>query len=342
MRLWVTVVLLVTTSVFADEYLVSTSAQLRAALCTGSQDETEVVVIQLGPGIYDPADDGLGPFTYLNNMRNSLKFRCPSGSAPVVGSSSHPWLVVKDVEAIYFENMTEPPGIGYISNPPPYVEDYLMDAEGNMTPFDRLPYALYKVAVLITGDRPPSWPYLQYAEVDGFLIWRAQYWGSDIPDPLGDFDRDGVNEIDEFRVGTSPLLPDSDGDTLPDGWELEFCGLNAPNPLVADGQDTGVGGFEYITAYQSGLNPRFKYEGCKVMALPEGWNLIGVGDDCLAPQTSLMAGSLWGWTGRQYFPVEDQVDGAPWHSSGVLKAGHGYWLFLSGAGEIVLLPDCYQ
>ena len=54
--------------------------------------------------------------------------------------------------------------------------------------------------------------------------------------PDDNFDGDGLSNLSEYEKGTDPLKPDSDGDSLPDGWE-DFYGLN---PL----DDTGVNGKE--------------------------------------------------------------------------------------------------
>lgn len=49
-----------------------------------------------------------------------------------------------------------------------------------------------------------------------------------------DTDRDGLSDYDELYVyGTSPYLPDTDGDGIPDGVEVK----NGTNPLCAEGTD---------------------------------------------------------------------------------------------------------
>jgi hypothetical protein len=44
----------------------------------------------------------------------------------------------------------------------------------------------------------------------------------DSSDALGDPDHDTLKNIQEFEYGTDPNNPDSDGDGLPDGWEVTF------------------------------------------------------------------------------------------------------------------------
>ena len=45
-----------------------------------------------------------------------------------------------------------------------------------------------------------------------------------------DTDHDGLTDLDEFSLGTNPVHWDSDGDSLPDGWEVTY----GFNPLVPD------------------------------------------------------------------------------------------------------------
>lgn len=51
-----------------------------------------------------------------------------------------------------------------------------------------------------------------------------------------DTDKDGLSDFDELYVyGTSPYLPDTDGDGIPDGKEIQ----TKTNPLCAEGTDCG-------------------------------------------------------------------------------------------------------
>lgn len=49
-----------------------------------------------------------------------------------------------------------------------------------------------------------------------------------------DTDDDGLSVAEELALGLNPLLADTDGDTLPDGWEVHH-GLNPNSPLGLDG-----------------------------------------------------------------------------------------------------------
>lgn len=59
--------------------------------------------------------------------------------------------------------------------------------------------------------------------------WEMERFGDLSHDGSGDADRDGMNDLEEFRVGTDPLAPngDTDGDGLPDWWEA----ANGLNPF---------------------------------------------------------------------------------------------------------------
>jgi alpha-tubulin suppressor-like RCC1 family protein len=61
----------------------------------------------------------------------------------------------------------------------------------------------------------------------------------DASDAQSDSDMDGLTTLEEFNLGTSPTNDDTDGDTLPDGWEVE----NGRDSLVADYQVASGGDF---------------------------------------------------------------------------------------------------
>ncbi len=50
-------------------------------------------------------------------------------------------------------------------------------------------------------------------------------------DAGGDIDRDGVNNTVEARHGTSAFDPDTDGDGMPDGWEIQYAVANLTTGL---------------------------------------------------------------------------------------------------------------
>lgn len=66
-------------------------------------------------------------------------------------------------------------------------------------------------------------------------------------------DNDGVSVLQEFQAGTSPLLGDTDGDGMPDSWEVLY-GL-AANEATNTGTDADNDGLTNHEEYQIGTNP---------------------------------------------------------------------------------------
>jgi hypothetical protein len=61
--------------------------------------------------------------------------------------------------------------------------------------------------------------------------WEFQFLEDiKISDGTGDYDRDKLNDMDEYLIGTDPTDSDTDGDQVPDGWEVE----NDLNPSLKD------------------------------------------------------------------------------------------------------------
>jgi len=68
-----------------------------------------------------------------------------------------------------------------------------------------------------------------------------------------DDDNDGLSDEVEGNLGTDPLSEDTDGDTMPDGWEYSQ-GLDPRDPSDAD-SDPDEDGFTNLEEYQEGTNP---------------------------------------------------------------------------------------
>uniref|UniRef100_UPI0030D91636 hypothetical protein n=1 Tax=uncultured Oceanicoccus sp. TaxID=1706381 RepID=UPI0030D91636 len=68
-----------------------------------------------------------------------------------------------------------------------------------------------------------------------------------------DTDSDGLTHLQEFQAGTEPDKPDSDGDRMPDGWEVQ----NGLNPLDAEDANshTDEDGFSALEEYRSETDP---------------------------------------------------------------------------------------
>ncbi len=61
-----------------------------------------------------------------------------------------------------------------------------------------------------------------------------------------DPDMDGLNNLDEFSAGSDPNLWDTDGDGLPDGWEVDNS-LDPTDPMDAEDDNDYFGGEEFAT-----------------------------------------------------------------------------------------------
>ena len=80
--------------------------------------------------------------------------------------------------------------------------------------------------------------------------------GSDPLDPDdggADWDGDGLTNAQEQSAGTDMNNPDSDGDGLPDGWEVGY-GLN-PNSATDANADPDGDGLTNSQEYATGTNP---------------------------------------------------------------------------------------
>ena len=76
--------------------------------------------------------------------------------------------------------------------------------------------------------------------------------------PAFDFDNDGLTNAQELAAGTDPNNPDTDGDGMPDGWEVNH-GLN---PLVNDASaDPDGDGFTNLQEYENGTDPQDYFNG---------------------------------------------------------------------------------
>ena len=64
-----------------------------------------------------------------------------------------------------------------------------------------------------------------------------------------DIDMDGLNNLDEFTYGSDPNLWDTDGDGLPDGWEVQND-LDPTDPTDAEDDFDYFGGEEFATGTQ--------------------------------------------------------------------------------------------
>jgi hypothetical protein len=95
-----------------------------------------------------------------------------------------------------------------------------------------------------------------------------------------DSDGDGLGDSHERALGTNPVRTDSDGDGLPDGWE-QAKGLN---PLDASDAslDSDGDGVSNLLEYQGGKDPNDYYNGI----LPDMTSLVGANGE-LGPEDTI-------------------------------------------------------
>lgn len=82
----------------------------------------------------------------------------------------------------------------------------------------------------------------------------------------GDPDNDRLGNLEEYQAGTNPQNVDTDGDGMPDGWEVD----NGLDPLVDEAvADADNDGLSNLSEYQGGTDPQNSDSDNDVM--PDGW-----------------------------------------------------------------------
>ena len=102
-----------------------------------------------------------------------------------------------------------------------------------------------------------------------------------------DLDGDGLSNLEEVALGTSPAMADSDGDDIPDGWERAH-GLNPS--LASDASTFPPGGSENFRALY--LAEKGMLERCAQGTLPTGVQLVvrtAAGGFCSVTSTGTIA-----------------------------------------------------
>ncbi|GIF63900.1 hypothetical protein Ais01nite_19350 [Asanoa ishikariensis] len=85
--------------------------------------------------------------------------------------------------------------------------------------------------LLVDSDRDELTDKFEITQLVGFTRPNSYDTDADaISDAAEDVDQDGLTNLDEQRIGTSPTNPDTDGDGVNDGTEVS----RGSNPLVAD------------------------------------------------------------------------------------------------------------
>lgn len=106
------------------------------------------------------------------------------------------------------------------------------------------------------GDGMPDaweakWAVYEWDATLQMMVWRRTLdWG--VADANGDFDQDGLSNLAEYNVDTDPTQADSDGDHMPDGWEI----ANQFNPHLVDADDDADNdGVTNVLEYLLGFDP---------------------------------------------------------------------------------------
>lgn len=93
------------------------------------------------------------------------------------------------------------------------------------------------------------------SDMDGLSDWWEMKWFSNLNETAhGDYDLDGITNLQEYQAGTSPtgVEPDVDGDGLSDAWEMRFFNSStAANPL----DDPDNDGWNNLQEFRRGGNP---------------------------------------------------------------------------------------
>ena len=83
--------------------------------------------------------------------------------------------------------------------------------------------------------------------------WETEYFGDTNQEPESDYDGDGLNNLEEYQLGTDPTNPDTDSDQMPDGWEVNY-GLN-PLDASDSNADSDGDGLTSLEEYLGATDP---------------------------------------------------------------------------------------
>lgn len=112
--------------------------------------------------------------------------------------------------------------------------------------------------------------YHDYMDLDKDImpLWWEQLYGfspNSFDDFLGDTDNDGLSDVTEYGLQTSPVNSDTDNDQMPDGWEVQYS-FNPHDSSDGD-EDYDLDGYSNRYEFLNGMDPTFR-DGNKNVSPP--------------------------------------------------------------------------
>jgi hypothetical protein len=191
-------------------------------------------------------------------------------NCPIVDSVSD--LVIKDTTISDAQNYDSDAGIIF--------DNVVMAATANVVAASTFELHLRTGTRIVVGARFDA----RVKDRDGLSNrCEMKYFGNLKQEPGGDFDGDGLTNLQECQLGLSPCNADSDGDGMPDGWEVQHSLNPAVNDSSADADNDGLTNLEEYQHVTDPNNPDSDGDD-----MPDGWEVQN-GIDPLADDADLDA-----------------------------------------------------
>ena len=201
---------------------------------------------------------------------------------------------------ICFNGMKVAEGLGFAG---PVSELQCFATKGNRGNMDNLTVSTNMPSGLsLDGDNLPD-------------DWEMAHFGNLDQTDNGDFDHDGLSNIQEYRLGTDSAKWSTVNDGIPDGWKVAH-GMDPLDPAVA-AQDPDHDGLSNLGEYRAGTDPQNASSHC--------WSISGV-VTYTGPQTGLIrvAACTAPTGGAAVFQVSGVATGA--YTLAGLPPNSNYWI----------------